>query len=61
MNSSRKEAVLYIFEDTEAGIIKGKKSYNETCFQTHRVALDWVFHGINLDPKIQIKYIDTKN
>ena len=30
-------------------------------FRTHRVALDWVFGRINLDPKIQIKYIDTKN
>ena len=29
--------------------------------QTHRVALDWLFDFINLDPKIQIKYIDTKN
>ena len=28
---------------------------------THRVALDWLFDRINLDPKIQIKYIDTKN
>ena len=27
----------------------------------HRVALDWFFDRINLDPKIQIKYIDTKN
>ena len=27
----------------------------------HRVALDWLFDRINLDPKIQIKYIDTKN
>ena len=26
----------------------------------HRVALDWLFDRINLDPKIQIKYIDTK-
>ena len=30
-------------------------------FRTHRVALDWSFDRINLDPKIQIKYIDTKN
>ena len=29
--------------------------------RTHRVALDWLFDEINLDPKIQIKYIDTKN
>ena len=27
----------------------------------HRVALDWLFDRIDLDPKIQIKYIDTKN
>ena len=29
--------------------------------RTHRVALDWLFERTNLDPKIQIKYIDTKN
>ena len=29
--------------------------------RTHRVALDWLFDRINLDPKIQIKYINTKN
>ena len=29
--------------------------------RTHTVALDWLFDRINLDPKIQIKYIDTKN
>ena len=29
--------------------------------RTSRVALDWLFDRINLDPKIQIKYIDTKN
>ena len=29
--------------------------------RTHRVALDWLFERINLDPKIQIKYVDTKN
>ena len=28
--------------------------------RTHRVALDWLFDRINLDSKIQIKYIDTK-
>ena len=36
VHSSRKEAVLYIYEDNEAVIkmiIKGKKPYNETCFQ----------------------------
>ena len=29
--------------------------------RTHRVALDWLFDRIKLDPKIQIKYFDTKN
>ena len=29
--------------------------------RTHRVALDWLFDRINLDPIIQIKYIDTKS
>ena len=29
--------------------------------RTHRVALDWLFDRINLDPKIQIWYIDTKH
>ena len=29
--------------------------------RTHRVALDWLFDRINLDSKIQIKYIDTEN
>ena len=29
--------------------------------EPHSVALDWLFDRINLDPKIQIKYINTKN
>ena len=29
--------------------------------RTHRVALDWLFDRIKLDPKIQIKYVDTKH
>ena len=36
VHSSRQEALLYIFEDNEAVIkmiMKGKKPYNETCFQ----------------------------
>ena len=28
--------------------------------RTHRVALDWLFDRTNVDPKIQIKYVDTK-
>ena len=29
--------------------------------RTHRVELDWLFDRINLDPKLQIKFVDTKN
>ena len=29
--------------------------------RTRRVALDWLFDRINLDPKIQIRYINTKH
>ena len=63
-NSSRKEGMMYIFEDNEAVIkmiIKGKSPTMRHVSRTHRVALDWLFDRINLDPKIQIKYIDTKN
>ena len=64
VNSSRKEALLYIFEDNEAVIkmiIKGRSLAMRHVSTTHRVALDWLFDRINLEPKIQIKYIDTKN
>ena len=52
------------FEDNEAVIkmiIKGRSPTMRYVSRTHRVALDWLFDRINLDPKIQIKYIDTKN
>ena len=58
------EALLYVFGDNEAVIkiiIKGRSPTMRHVSRTHRVALDWLFDRINLDPKIQIKYIDTKN
>ena len=64
VHSSRHEALLYIFEDNEAVIkmiIKGRSPTMIHVPRTHRVALDWLFDRINLDPKIQIKYIDTTN
>ena len=63
-NSSRKEALLYIFEDNEAVIkmiMKGRSPTMRHVSRTHRVALDWLFDRINLEPKIQIKYVDTNN
>ena len=42
-------------------IIKGRSPTMRHVSRTHRVALDWLFDRINLDPKIEIKYINTKN
>ena len=64
VQSARQEALLYVFEDNAAVIkmiIKGRSPKMRHVSRTHRVALDWLFDRINLDPKIQIKYIDTKN
>ena len=61
---SGKWSRLYIFEDNEAVIkmiIKGRSPTMRHVSRTHSVALDWLFDGINLDPKIQIKCVDTKN
>ena len=55
---------MCVFEDNEAVnkiIIKGRSPTMRHVSRTHRVALDWLFDRINLDSKIQIKYIDTKN
>ena len=62
VQSARQEALLYMFEDNEAVIkmtIKGRSPTMRHVSRTHRVVLDWLFDRIN--PKIQIKYIDTKN
>ena len=64
VQSARQEALLYVIEDNEAVIkmiIKGRSPTMRHVSRNHRVALDWLFDRINLDSKIQIKYIDTKN
>ena len=64
VQSSHQEALLYVFEDNEAVIKminKGRSPTMRHVSRTHRVALGWLFDRINIDPKIQIKYIDTKN
>ena len=64
VQSASREALLYVFEDNEAVIkmiMKGRSPTMRHVSRTHRVALDWLFDRINLDPKIQIKYIGTKN
>ena len=53
-----------VFEDNEAMIkmiIKGRSPTMRHVSRAHRVALDGLFHRINLDPKIQIRYMDPKH
>ena len=62
--SARQEGLLFVFDDNEAVIkmiIKGRCPTMGHVSRTHRAALDWLFDRINLDPKIQIKYIDSQN
>ena len=57
-------AVLHVFEDNEAVIkmiIKGRSPTMRHVSRTHRVALERLFDRINLDPKIQTRYIDTQH
>ena len=42
-------------------IIKGRSPPMRHVSRTHRVVLDWLFDRINLDSKIQIRYMYTKN
>ena len=62
-HSSQGESQLYIFEDSEAvikKIVKGRSPTMRLVSRYHRVALHWLFDRSNLEPKIQIKYVDTK-
>ena len=54
--------MLSVFEDNEAVIkmiIKGRCPTMRQVSRTHRVALDWLFDRMNLDSKIEIRYVDT--
>ena len=56
--------MLYVFEDNEAVIkmiIKGRSPTMRHVSRSYRVALDWLCDRINLDPKIQIRYFETKH
>ena len=54
---------MYVFEDNEVVIkmiIKERSPTMRHVFRIYRVVFDWLFDRINLDPKIQIQYIDIK-
>ena len=60
---SHQEALLYVFEDNEAVIkmiIKGRSPTMRHVSRTHRVALDWSFDRINLDPRSKSKLLTPK-
>ena len=42
-------------------IMKRRSLTKRHVTRTHRVALDWLFDRLHFDPKIQIRYGDTKN
>ena len=42
-------------------IFRGRSPTMRHVSRTHRVALDWLFDRINLDPKSKSKKMDTKN
>ena len=54
-HSSQDESQLYIFDDDKAVIkmtIKGRSPKMRHVSRTHRVAVDWLFERINMDPTI---------
>ena len=63
-HSSHNESLLSIFEDNEAVIkmiFTRRSPTMRHVSTTHRVAFDWFFERINLEPKIKIKHENTKN
>ena len=63
-SSSHSEAQLYIFEDNDPVtqmIINSRSPTMRHVSRTHKVAFDWLCARDNLDPKIKIKYVETKN
>ena len=60
---THQEVFLYVFEDNEAVIkmvIKGRSPTMRHVSRTHKLPFYWLFDQINLDPEIQMKYIDTQ-
>ena len=63
LHSSEDDSKLYIFENNEAVVkmmMKGRSPFMRYVARTQRITLDLFFDRINFDPKIQIRYVDTK-
>ena len=64
VQSARREALLYVFEDNEAVIkmiMKGRSPTMRHVSRTHRVALDWLLIGLILTQRSKSNTFDTKN
>ena len=62
-HSSEDDSKLYIIEINGAVIkmiIKERSHFMRHMSRTQRITLDLFFDRINIDPKIQIRYVDTK-
>ena len=51
---------MIMIEDIKM-IIEGRSPTLRHVSRTRRVVLDWLLDRINLDPKIQIRYVESKN
>ena len=63
VQSSRQEALLYVFEDNEAVIkviIKGRSPTMRHVSRTHRFALDWLFDRIYWTPRSKSNMLTRK-
>ena len=53
--------IFLVHEAVKKMIIKGRSPTMRHVSRTHRVAFDCLLDRINLEPKIQIKFVDTKH
>ena len=59
-----KERSYTFFEDNTTVIkmiMKGRSPHVRHVSRTHRVALDWLLDRINVDNKMQIRYVESRN
>ena len=61
VQSSHQETLLYVFKNNEAVIKMIINGRSETMRHAQDPQICALFDQIKLDPKIQIKYIDTRN
>ena len=61
LNSERRCTILRLTKQRSQWLSRAEVQRWDTCPELTGFALDWLFDRVNLDPKIQIKFVDTKN